>query len=43
MKNYRHAMLRRLRYRVEFAVIGQDVVVFQVRHTSRKPSKKFGP
>lgn len=43
MKNYRHAMLRKFRYRVVFALIGQDVVVFQVRHTSRKPSKKFGP
>jgi len=42
-KNYRHAMLRRFRYRVVFALMGQDVVVFQVRHTSRKPSKKFGP
>jgi len=43
MKNYRHAMLRKFRYRVVFALIGQDVVVFQVRHTNRKPSKKFGP
>lgn len=43
MKNYRHAMLRKFRYRVVFALIGQDVVVFQVRHTSRKPGAKFGP
>ena len=43
MKNYRHAMLRKFRYRVVFALVGQDVVVFQVRHTSRKTSKKFGP
>lgn len=42
-KNYRHAMLRKFRYRVVFALIGQDVVVFQVRHTSRKVSKEYGP
>ena len=42
-KNYRHMMMRKFRYRVMFALIGQDVVVFQVRHTSRKPSKQFGP
>lgn len=42
-KNYRHAMVGKFRYRVVFAVIGQDVVVFQVRHTSRKSSKEFGP
>jgi len=42
-KNYRHSPLRRFRYRVVYAVIGQEVVVFQVRHTSRKPSKRYGP
>ncbi|MBK6342132.1 MAG: type II toxin-antitoxin system RelE/ParE family toxin [Flavobacteriales bacterium] len=42
-KNYRHAMVKRFRYRVVFALIGQEVVVFQIRHTSRRPSKKFGP
>lgn len=42
-KNYRHARLHKFRYRVVFALIGQDVVVFQVRHTSRRPSGKFGP
>ncbi len=42
-KNYRHAMLRKFRYRVVFALTGQEVVVFQVRHTSRKPSTTFGP
>ncbi|MBV6404475.1 MAG: type II toxin-antitoxin system RelE/ParE family toxin [Flavobacteriales bacterium] len=42
-KNYRHALLHKFRYRVVFAVIGQDVVVFQVRHMSRKPSREFGP
>ena len=42
-KNYRHVMLRKFRYRVVYAVIGDEVVVFQVRHTSRKPSRTFGP
>ena len=36
-------MVKRFRYRVVFALIGQEVVVFQIRHTSRRPSKKFGP
>jgi plasmid stabilization system protein ParE len=43
MKNYRHAMLRKFRYRVVFEVRENKVIVYQVRHTSRKPSKKFGP
>jgi mRNA-degrading endonuclease RelE of RelBE toxin-antitoxin system len=42
-KNYRHVQLKKFPYRVVYALIGQEVVVFQVRHTSRKPSKKFGP
>jgi len=40
---YRHAMLNRLKYRVVYEVEGNTVFVYQVRHTSRKPSKKFGP
>jgi len=40
---YRHAVLNRLKYRVVFEVEGNTVFVYQVRHTSRKPSKKFGP
>lgn len=40
---YRHVMLTRLKYRVVFRVKGARVYVVQVRHTSRKPSKKFGP
>ncbi len=40
---YRYAMLHRLKYRVVFEVEGNTVYVYQVRHTSRKPSKKFGP
>ena len=40
---YRYAMLHKLKYRVVFEVDDKTVVVYQVRHTSRKPSKKFGP
>jgi plasmid stabilization system protein ParE len=42
-RNYRHAMVKGFRYRVVYSLIDQDVVVYQVRHTSRKVSKKFGP
>jgi mRNA-degrading endonuclease RelE of RelBE toxin-antitoxin system len=40
---FRHVMLQRLKYRLVYKVEGQLVSVMQVRHTSRKPSKKFGP
>ena len=40
---YHHALLHRLKYRVVFEVEGNTVFVYQVRHTSRRPSKKFGP
>ncbi len=38
-----HVMLTKLKYRVVYRVEGQLVSVVQVRHTSRKPSKKYGP
>ncbi|MBS1885785.1 MAG: type II toxin-antitoxin system RelE/ParE family toxin [Actinobacteria bacterium] len=40
---YGHVMLMKLPYRVVIRVAGSKVVVHQVRHTRRKPSKKFGP
>ncbi|MCC6400225.1 MAG: type II toxin-antitoxin system RelE/ParE family toxin [Flavobacteriales bacterium] len=40
---YGHAMLPKLPFRVVFEVQDEKVIVYQVRHTSRKPSKKFGP
>ena len=43
MRDYRHALVKGFRYRVVYAVRGELVVVYQVRHTSRKPSKKLGP
>lgn len=40
---FRHANLHRLKFRVVFKVEGELISVVQVRHTSRKVSKKFGP
>jgi mRNA-degrading endonuclease RelE of RelBE toxin-antitoxin system len=40
---YRHAMLERFKYRVVYDVADDVVTIYQVRHTSRKVSPKFGP
>jgi len=40
---YGHEMLHKLPFRVVFEVQDSKEIVCQVRHTSRKPSKKFGP
>lgn len=41
---YRHARIDGFpNHRVVFAVDGDRMTVYQVRHTSRRPSKKFGP
>lgn len=40
---YGHEILHKLPFRVIFEIRGTEVIVFQVRHTSRKPSKKCGP
>jgi len=37
------AILHKLKYRLVHRIHGSVVYVVQVRHTSRKPSKKFGP
>ena len=42
-KHYRHARVQGFDYRVVFAVIGSTVNVYQIRHTSRRPSTRFGP
>jgi plasmid stabilization system protein ParE len=42
-RNYRHAYIVGFQYRVVYAIRGEDVVVYQVRHTRRRPSKRFGP
>jgi len=40
---YRHAVLEGFPYRVVYKIKEGDVFFYQVRHTSRKPSKHFGP
>lgn len=40
---FRHVMLDKLKYRLVYRIHGSVVYVVQVRHTSRKPSRKFGP
>jgi plasmid stabilization system protein ParE len=41
--HYRHAMIEGFDYRVVFVVDGKDIYVYQVRHTSRRPIRAFGP
>ena len=41
--SYGHEVLHKLPFRVVFEVRETKVIVYQVRHTSRRPSKKFGP
>jgi toxin ParE1/3/4 len=40
---FRHAMLDDFPYRVVFKVKGQEVFIYQVRHSNRRPSGQFGP
>ncbi len=41
---YRHARIEGFPlYRIVFVVDDETITIYQVRHTSRKPSKKFGP
>jgi hypothetical protein len=42
-QHYRHAMVAGFDFRIVFAIVGETVQVFQIRHTSRRPSKRFGP
>ena len=41
--DYSHVMLTTLKYRVVFRVKEARIYVVHVRHTSRRPSKRFGP
>lgn len=43
MRDYRHARVKGFNYRVIYAIRGQLVVVYRIRHTSQKSSKRFGP
>ncbi|MCC6576505.1 MAG: hypothetical protein IT228_04100 [Flavobacteriales bacterium] len=36
-------MVHKFPYRVVYEVRGQLVLIYQVRHTSRKPHPRFGP
>jgi hypothetical protein len=40
---YRQRMVEGFDYRVVYAIIGKAVNIYQVRHTSRRASKRFGP
>lgn len=40
---FRHDLVARFPYRVVFTVDGDTVFVYRIRHTSRRPSKRFGP
>jgi mRNA-degrading endonuclease RelE of RelBE toxin-antitoxin system len=40
---FRYLKLRKFPYRLIYEVQDNTVIIYQVRHTSRKPSKKFGP
>lgn len=41
--NFRHVLLRKFPYRVVYEVEGEDVFIYRVIHTSRKPGKRYGP
>ncbi|HNR56619.1 MAG TPA: type II toxin-antitoxin system RelE/ParE family toxin [Flavobacteriales bacterium] len=41
--DFRHVMVEKFPYRVVFIVEDNTVYVYQIRHTRRGPSKRFGP
>lgn len=43
MRDYRHARVKGFNYRVISAIRGQLVVVYRIRHTSQRSSRRFGP
>ena len=40
---FRYDLVSRFPYRVVFTIDGDTVFVYHIRHTSRRPSKRFGP
>ncbi len=40
--NFRHALLQKLKYRIAFRVEADRIMILEIRHTDRKPSR-FGP
>ncbi|MBL7731821.1 MAG: hypothetical protein JNM88_11640 [Chitinophagaceae bacterium] len=41
-KNFRQAALKRFPFVVVYEIIGYEVIVYAVFHTSRNPRSKFG-
>ncbi len=41
--DFRHAVLQGFPYRVVYEIRDDVVVVYQVRHMSRRPHRRFGP
>ncbi|MBK9275185.1 MAG: type II toxin-antitoxin system RelE/ParE family toxin [Flavobacteriales bacterium] len=41
--DFRHAMVHQFPYRVVYEVREHLVLIYQVRHTRRKPHPRFGP
>jgi len=39
--NFRHVVARTFPYVIIFEILGEDIVVYAVFHTSRNPRKKF--
>lgn len=40
---FRHVLVDKFPYRVVFVFDGGTVYVYEIRHTSRRPSKRYGP
>jgi plasmid stabilization system protein ParE len=40
-ENYRKAILKNFPYKIVFEIVGADVIIYAVFHTSRNPNKMF--
>ena len=40
-ENYRQIIVKRFPYVVTFRIVGKDILVYAIFHTSRNPQKKF--
>ncbi|MEZ4759466.1 MAG: type II toxin-antitoxin system RelE/ParE family toxin [Flavobacteriales bacterium] len=40
---FRYVLVEKFPYRVVYVVEGDTVYVYQIRHTSRRPSQRYGP
>ena len=41
-ENYRQLILKQFPYKIVFEIIGTDVIVYSIFHTSRNPENLFG-